>query len=590
MSAPLQRTTFTTSRLLEFCSRKELVAQTGAEPDAWPMMVVKELVDNALDACEEAAVAPAIRVTIARRKIRVRDNGPGVPPETVASILDFSTRTSSREAYVAPDRGRQGNAFKTILAMPFALSGEEGKVEILARGIRHAIAFRVDRIAQQPVIEHEQHPGLVRTGTSITVHWPESSRSELEDAGPQFLPIIRRPRHDRRATRQPHGQDGGPVGAHQRQGHPLLLRLHGRLPAALVRRRRERSSDPAGRDGSRLAPHGSGARPIQTTADQERRARSTDLGSIARYRAAYAGAAANLARRERGGNPRSRAGAGPMSTGTAALALARRGAPVLPLWWTGDAGECACGSTDADHKAGKHPIGALVPHGVKDASLDPRTIESWWRRKPNANIGIATGGAMRLLVLDEDPDAGGAASLADLEREHGSLPATVEAVTPRGGRHVYLIVPTGRPLPTISAGKLGPGLDTRCAGGYVAAPPSKIGARTYSWSVDSADRFATAPAWLLERLAQGGGNGKATPPETWARLMQGVDAGARNDSIARLAGLLFRRLRASEAETAAALILAFNEARCHPPLPVEEVQRILDSIAAAEMRRRGLTT
>jgi hypothetical protein len=76
--------------------------------------------------------------------------------------------------------------------MPFALSGEEGRVEIEARGIRHEIAFRIDRIAQQPVIDHEQHPGSVRTGTSITVHWPESSRLGLEDAGPRFLPIIQR--------------------------------------------------------------------------------------------------------------------------------------------------------------------------------------------------------------------------------------------------------------------------------------------------------------------------------------------------------------------------------------------------------------
>jgi DNA topoisomerase VI subunit B len=82
--------------------------------------------------------------------IRVRDNGPGIPPQTVASILDFSTRTSSREAYVAPDRGRQGNALKTAVAMPFALSGARGRVDIVARGIRHEITFQVDRVAQQP--------------------------------------------------------------------------------------------------------------------------------------------------------------------------------------------------------------------------------------------------------------------------------------------------------------------------------------------------------------------------------------------------------------------------------------------------------
>jgi DNA topoisomerase VI subunit B len=198
MTALAPRTTFSTSRLLEFCSQKELVAQTGHEPDDWPLVIIKELIDNGLDACEEADVAPMIHVTVARGKMRVRDNGPGIPPETVASILDFTTRTSSREAYVAPDRGRQGNAAKTIVAMPFALSGEEGRVEIVARGIRHEIAFAGDRIAQQPVIDHQQHQldgASVRTGTSVTGHWPESSWSDLEDAGRHFLPTIERYAH-----------------------------------------------------------------------------------------------------------------------------------------------------------------------------------------------------------------------------------------------------------------------------------------------------------------------------------------------------------------------------------------------------------
>ena len=53
-----------------------------------------------------------------------------MPPATVADILDFSIRVSSREAYVAPTRGAQGNALKTILAMPFVLDGERGRVEI----------------------------------------------------------------------------------------------------------------------------------------------------------------------------------------------------------------------------------------------------------------------------------------------------------------------------------------------------------------------------------------------------------------------------------------------------------------------------
>jgi hypothetical protein len=278
-----------------------------------------------------------------------------------------------------------------------------------------------------------------------------------------------------------------------------------------------------------------------------------------------------------------------MLAGEAALRLARKGLPVLPLWGTGEAGDCACGGEQGPCKAGKHPVGTLVKHGVKDATCDPRAIESWWRRKPRANVGIATGGPMRLLVLDVDPDADGEASLVALEREHGPLPATVEAITPRGGRHLYLLVPNGRPLPTISAGKLGPGVDTRGAGGYVVSPPSRIGQRAYSWSVDSADRIAAAPDWLLDRLAAGGGNGtgKATPPEEWLQIVTGgVGEGERNQTIARVAGMLFRRL--PDPALAAELVACFNAVKCRPPLAADELKRTLDSIAAAEQRRRGL--
>ena len=69
----------------------------------------------------------------------------------------------------------------------------------------------------------------------------------------------------------------------------------------------------------------------------------------------------------------------------------------------------------------------------------------------------------------------------DLEREHGHLPATIEATTPRGGRHVCLLVPDGHPLPTINAGQLGLGLDHRCQGGYAVAPPSTIFGKSYAW-------------------------------------------------------------------------------------------------------------
>src|SRR4029453_6838399 len=131
---------------------KELVAQTGHDVADWPLVVAKELFDNALDAVEEAGIAPAVDVRVNHTGITIADNGPGLQPKTVKSILDYSVRVSSREAYVSPTRGAQGNALKTIVAMPFVLSGEEqrGTVEITAQGKRHRIAFAVDQIRQAP--------------------------------------------------------------------------------------------------------------------------------------------------------------------------------------------------------------------------------------------------------------------------------------------------------------------------------------------------------------------------------------------------------------------------------------------------------
>ena len=187
----LERTTLRTSRLLDFCSQKELIAQTGHQPGAWPLVILKELIDNALDACEEADIAPEIDITVDDKGITVRDNGPGLPQDVIADVLDFSVRVSSREPYVAPDRGAQGNALKTLVAMPFVLDGKRGRVKIRTQGTKHRIDFGVDPIRQKPVINHTQTSGFVKSGTEVRVLWPVSACSKLENAKEHFLQIAR---------------------------------------------------------------------------------------------------------------------------------------------------------------------------------------------------------------------------------------------------------------------------------------------------------------------------------------------------------------------------------------------------------------
>jgi hypothetical protein len=75
------------------------------------------------------------------------------------------------------------------------------------------------------------------------------------------------------------------------------------------------------------------------------------------------------------------------------------------------------------------------------------------------------------------------------------------------------------------------------------------------------------------------------PLEGWAGIGEDVPEGRRNDAIARLAGKLLRH--GLGLEMAGALMHAFNEARCKPPLEPDEVRRTVESVARKEAARRA---
>ena len=187
-SAPLlQRVVFKSDRLGEFVGRRELTAQIGHPPDEWLVVLLKEALDNALDACEETLVAPelTIDVSTAPGAVTITDNGPGIAPDTVRNILDYTSRASSREAYVSPTRGAQGNALKCVVAMGFALDGQRGVTVIESRKVLHEITFRVDQLRQRPVIDHQQTSSLLQKGTRLRV----DLACPLDEAEAEFLQI-----------------------------------------------------------------------------------------------------------------------------------------------------------------------------------------------------------------------------------------------------------------------------------------------------------------------------------------------------------------------------------------------------------------
>jgi hypothetical protein len=245
-----------------------------------------------------------------------------------------------------------------------------------------------------------------------------------------------------------------------------------------------------------------------------------------------------------------------------ALALAAKGFHIFP-----------CRPRD------KRPATA---NGLKDATTDTDIIRAWWQQQPDNNIAIATGPASGIFVVDVDGlDA--EATLRRLEAEHGALPATVEVITARG-RHIYFKWPQ-EPVRN-SAGKIGLHIDVRGDGGYVLSPPSiHPSGRRYNWSVDSASHIAEAPGWLLAKQNGAVVTVSGAPSSEWRSLIEGVDEGLRNCSLARLAGHLLRHR--VNAFVALGLLQAWNATNCKPPLPAAEVEQIVNSIAGKELRRRG---
>lgn len=179
----------------------------------------------------------------------------------------------------------------------------------------------------------------------------------------------------------------------------------------------------------------------------------------------------------------------------AAGVYARMGWSVVPLH-SAAAGVCSCSKGSACKSAGKHP---RFREWQNEASSDPAVIADWKERFPGANVGVATGDMSGFFVLDVDPDKDGPATLAALIAKHGELPVTPQQLTGSGGSHYLFELPDFEV--TNSAGKLGPGLDTRGDGGQIVVAPSRSAKGDYRWIVEPWNTpLAPAPDWLLELL------------------------------------------------------------------------------------------
>ncbi len=228
--------------------------------------------------------------------------------------------------------------------------------------------------------------------------------------------------------------------------------------------------------------------------------------------------------------------------------------PLLPIHGVVD-GVCACGDADCS-SPGKHPISSLVSHGVKDATIDRKTISRWHRKCPDMNYAVATAG---LTVIDCDSKEALQAFRSDFHP-----PSTFTVKTARGF-HFYF---RGEMPPRIGVRAK---LDIKSkASSYVVGPGSRhsSGAIYAVWEdepiVDLPDSVACISA-------------EPTENET-ANDTTLIPKGQRNIILTGWAGYL-RRLGAPR-KAILATLRAANDALSDNPLPDSELRSIARSIAS----------
>lgn len=263
----------------------------------------------------------------------------------------------------------------------------------------------------------------------------------------------------------------------------------------------------------------------------------------------------------------------------AALRYAAHGIAVLPVNTVSGDGRCSCGCTQPTCFArGKHP---LIANWQSNASVEVVQIGAWWLNWPDANIG----GFMRasgMVCIDIDPRNDGDNTWYRVSRTLEPLPDTWTALSGGGGAHLFFKVPDGY---TPNAITLGPGVDVKY-NGYVILPPSNhYQHKAYEWEIGcSPDDIPLAPlpadlAYLLNLPASGGNSPTAgrqiSQDDAVTLLTRSCRTGERHITLLSILGWARHVLNQDEA---IAVLAAWNNAFCEPPMDENELVRTIDDI------------
>jgi len=144
------------------------------------LMSVKEAVDNALDACEEAEHLPEIEVRVTqvgedRFRVLVRDNGPGIVKQQIPNIFG-KLLYGSKFHRLKMSRGQQGIGISAAGLYGLLTTGRSIKVtsRTSPRKEAHYYEIQIDTKKNTPVPVKD---------TTVEVDWPTGTQVEIELVG-----------------------------------------------------------------------------------------------------------------------------------------------------------------------------------------------------------------------------------------------------------------------------------------------------------------------------------------------------------------------------------------------------------------------
>ncbi|OBZ15946.1 hypothetical protein A8L34_27910 [Bacillus sp. FJAT-27264] len=143
-----------------FRNIETLCQKAGVHRQFIPLLVVKELVDNALDATGDCDLE-----LVDSHSFRVTDNGPGIEPEWLQEYFSINRPMISSKLLRLPTRGALGNGLRVVTGAVIATGGS---LTVSTRGSVYRIEPQDDGTSIKRYIGSDDHKGtsiLVRLGS-----------------------------------------------------------------------------------------------------------------------------------------------------------------------------------------------------------------------------------------------------------------------------------------------------------------------------------------------------------------------------------------------------------------------------------------